>query len=65
MYPKEAKLKKQLNYAHLRSIPYVVILGSEEMQKEIFVLKNMVSGEQREYPLAQMLEVLKGLNPSN
>ena len=65
MYPKEAKLKKQLNYAHQRSIPYVVILGSEEMQKEIFVLKNMVSGEQKEYPLANMLEVLEGLNQSN
>jgi hypothetical protein len=40
-------------------------LGSEEMQKEIFVLKNMVSGEQKEYPLANMLEVLEGLNQSN
>jgi histidyl-tRNA synthetase len=61
-YPKPAKLKKQLNYANQRSIPYVVILGSEEMQKKVFVLKNMVSGDQEEHPIAQMFKVLQELN---
>ena len=62
LYPKPVKLKKQLNYANQSSIPHVVILGSEEMQKQVFVLKNMVSGTQKEHPIAQMLEVLKELN---
>lgn len=62
LYPKPVKLKKQLNYANQRSIPYVVILGSEEMQKEVFVLKNMGSGTQTEHPIAQMLEVLQDLD---
>ncbi len=62
LYPNPAKLKKQLNYANQRSIPFVVILGSEEMQKEVFVLKNMESGTQTEHPIAQMFEVLQELN---
>ena len=62
LYPKPVKLKKQLNYANQCSIPHVVILGSEEMQKQVFVLKNMVSGTQKEYPITQMLEVLQVLN---
>lgn len=64
-YPKAAKLKKQLNYAHQRSIPYVVMLGSEEIQKEVFVLKDMVSGDQKEYPIATMQKVIRDLYQSN
>ena len=60
-YPKPAKLKKQLNYANQRSIPYVVILGSDEMQKGNFVLKNMMTGAQVKHPIAQMMEVLQQL----
>ncbi|MDA8762853.1 histidine--tRNA ligase [Flavobacteriaceae bacterium] len=62
LYPKPAKLKKQLNYANQRSIPYVVIMGSEEMQKEVFVLKNMVTGSETEHPLAQMQKIKEELN---
>ena len=58
LYPKPVKLKKQLNYANERSIPNVVILGSEELQKKVFVLKNMVSGKQKEYPIDQMFDIL-------
>lgn len=60
-YPKPAKLKKQLNYANQRSIPHVVILGSDEMQKGNFVLKNMMTGAQVKHPIAQMMEVLQKL----
>jgi histidyl-tRNA synthetase len=62
LYPKPAKLKKQLNYANQRSIPHVVIMGSEEMQKEVFVLKNMVTGSQTEHPIAQMQKIIEELN---
>ena len=44
-----------------RSIPYVVILGSDEMQKGNFVLKNMMTGAQVKHPIAQMMEVLQKL----
>ena len=62
LYPKPAKLKKQLSYANQRSIPYVVIMGSEEMQKEVFVLKNMVTGSETEHPLGQMQKIKEELN---
>ena len=62
LYPEPAKLKKQLNYANQRSIPHVVIMGSEEMQKEVFVLKNMVTGSQTEHPIAQMQKIIEELN---
>ena len=62
LYPKPAKLKKQINYANQRSIPYVVILGSEEMQKKVFILKNMLRGNQEEHPIEQIFEILKKLS---
>ena len=45
-YPDGAKLKKQLDYANQKRIPYVVLIGSEEMQTGQLALKNMVTGEQ-------------------
>ena len=61
LYPNPVKLKKQLNYADQRSIPYVVMLGSEELQKEIFVVKNMMNGSQSEHPIIEMLQVVRQL----
>ncbi|MGB0973624.1 MAG: histidine--tRNA ligase [Flavobacteriaceae bacterium] len=56
MYPSAAKMKKQMTYAHKRQIPYVVLVGSEEMQTETFTLKNMITGEQTKLSLQEMLE---------
>lgn len=46
MYPEEAKMKKQMNYADKRTIPFVVLAGSKEMEKNQFTLRNMKTGEQ-------------------
>jgi histidyl-tRNA synthetase len=46
IYPDDEKMKKQMNYANKKNIPFVVIAGEEEMSKGIFVVKNMISGEQ-------------------
>ncbi len=46
LYPQAAKLKKQLGYADAKRIPYVIIIGSEEMSSGLLSLKNMESGEQ-------------------
>jgi histidyl-tRNA synthetase len=61
LYPNPVKLKKQLNYADQRSIPYIVMLGSEELQKEIFVVKNMMNRSQSEHPIIEMLQVVRQL----
>ncbi|GAB3755264.1 histidine--tRNA ligase [Spirosoma pomorum] len=47
VYPDLAKVKKMLDYANAKQIPYVALIGSEEVQTGTVSLKNMVTGEQR------------------
>jgi len=47
IYPDQGKMKKQMEYANRRAIPYVVIIGSEELAAGEATLKDMRSGEQR------------------
>lgn len=49
VYPDRSKLKKQLEYADKRSIPFVVVVGENELQKGVVMLKSMRTGEQVEY----------------
>ncbi|REG87409.1 histidyl-tRNA synthetase [Winogradskyella sediminis] len=51
--------KKQMNYANRRNIPFVVIMGEEELKSEMYTLKNMVSGEQQTVNFDQLLSLLK------
>ncbi len=46
IYPDAAKLKKQLAYAHSMNIPYVAILGEEEINNGVINIKDMKTGEQ-------------------
>ncbi len=51
LYPDDRiKLDKQLQYAARKKIPYVVILGPEEVAKDMVTLKNMSIGEQKQLP---------------
>ncbi len=59
LYPAAAKLKKQLAYADTRKIPYVLLIGEEEMQHNLLTLKNMETGEQEKITPENLL--LKGL----
>ena len=59
LYPDSAKMKKQMNYANRRNIPFVVLVGEEEMKSGVFTLKNMTSGEQDKLDFEKLLEVLK------
>lgn len=54
LYPDEVKLKKQFLYAHKREIPYVILVGSSEIEKKKFTFKNMDTGEQKLYDLEQI-----------
>jgi len=51
--------KKQMNYAHRRNIPFVVLVGEEELKTDVFTLKNMESGEQNTLALSELLQTLK------
>lgn len=55
-YPESAKLKKQMKYANQKQIPYVILVGEEEMQSGAVTLKNMHSGEQRKITMDELIK---------
>lgn len=59
IYPEPAKLKKQLDYADRREVPFVILVGSDEMESGILTIKNMKKGEQEKLSLEQIIEQLK------
>lgn len=58
LYPDSAKMKKQMNYANDRKIPYVAIVGADEVQNGTIALKNMVTGEQQSLTVEQVIDLL-------
>ena len=59
VYPDAVKMKKQMEYANRRGIPMVVIVGSEELAAGVATVKEMLSGEQRQVPFAELAAVLQ------
>lgn len=55
LYPDNAKMKKQMNYANKRNIPYVIIIGGNELENNTCVVKNMNDGTQLEVPFDEVL----------
>lgn len=60
LYPDPVKLKKQMKYANDRKAPYVIIIGTTEMESGAFSLKNMKTGEQEMLGLDAIIDKLKG-----
>jgi histidyl-tRNA synthetase len=54
-----AKMDKQLKYANQRNIPFVVIVGPDEVEKNVFQLKNMLTREQKEVSTDELIELLQ------
>jgi histidyl-tRNA synthetase len=46
LYPESAKMKKQMGYADAKRIPFVALVGENEMAEKKINLKNMATGEQ-------------------
>ena len=59
LYPDSVKLKKQMNYANKNSIAYVAMAGEEEIMNGTFTLKNMITGEQSEFTIQEIIKTLK------
>lgn len=59
IYPDQAKLKKQLNYADKKSIPYVLVIGPEEVKSGNLTVKNMRTGSQDTLDLNAVMELVK------
>ena len=61
VYPTSAKMQKQMKYANSRNIPYVILIGEQELTEGQFVVKNMLKGEQRTYTLERPEEFVETL----
>lgn len=59
IYPEAAKMKKQMSYADSNKIPYVAIVGENEMAEGKVMLKNMESGEQKLLTVDEVIELIK------
>jgi histidyl-tRNA synthetase len=59
LYPSSAKMKKQMKYANDRNVKNVALIGQDEIDKGILLIKNMESGEQTELSFDQAITQLK------
>ena len=59
VYPEPAKMKKQMGYADAKQIPWVAIVGGNEMESQTVMLKNMTTGEQQPLSLQEVIDNLK------
>lgn len=59
LYPDAVKMKKQMKYANDKHIPYVAMIGEEEMEQHKLSVKNMQNGEQR---MMTIKELIKEIN---
>jgi histidyl-tRNA synthetase len=58
IYPDPVKMQKQMKYANARKVPFVAVVGSEEMENGVFALKNMQTGTQERLDLQALLEMV-------
>jgi len=58
LYPTKAKMKKQMTYANNKGVRYVVLVGEDEMASGLLTIKNMESGEQSNWSIADLIKEL-------
>lgn len=58
IYPEQVKIKKQMSYANNKKIPYVVLVGENEIKDKILTVKNMNTGEQLRLSVSQFINDL-------
>jgi len=61
LYPAAAKLKKQMSYADAKNIPFVILIGDNEMESGKLTLKDMQSGAQQQLDIDEIIEKLKSI----
>ncbi len=60
LYPDAAKMKKQMNYANAKQIPFVALAGENEMNEGKVTLKNMATGQQQTLTAEELIAAVKG-----
>jgi len=58
LYPDQVKMKKQMSYANARKIPFVALVGEQEMKDGVVTLKEMETGNQEQLSPEQLVERL-------
>ena len=58
LFPSSDKMKKQMGYANNKAIPFVAIIGEQEMNDGTVALKNMVTGEQKNVKAVELKDIL-------
>lgn len=58
LYPDSTKMKKQMNYANDRQIPFVAIVGADEVANGTVALKNMATGDQQTLPIEDVIKAI-------
>ena len=59
MFPDSTKMKKQMNYANAKNIPFVALAGDNEIAEGKLTLKNMLTGEQSLVTPEELIETIK------
>ncbi|WP_264547927.1 histidine--tRNA ligase [Flavobacterium sp. N2820] len=59
LYPDQSKIDKQFKHADRRGIPFAVIVGESEIEREEFGLKNLATGEQQKVDFATLVTLLQ------
>ena len=60
VFPDSTKMKKQMNYANARNIPFVALVGESEMAEGRIALKNMATGEQQTLTIERAIALIQG-----
>ena len=55
VFPEPTKMKKQMSYADDKKIPFVAIVGGNEMETNTVMLKEMATGEQKQVTLEELI----------
>jgi histidyl-tRNA synthetase len=54
LFHEQAKFDKQFKYAEKKQIPFIIIIGSKELEEKAFMIKDLRSGEQRSVPFSDI-----------
>nr|MBC7611444.1 histidine--tRNA ligase [Pseudopedobacter sp.] len=63
LFPYGTKMKKQMQYANDKNIPYVIVIGGDEMQSGLLSLKNMETGEQVKVNIEEIMDKISSEKP--
>lgn len=58
LYPDSAKMKKQMTYANNRNIPFVALIGEDEINSGKLTIKDMAKGEQKSLSVDETVELI-------